>query len=171
MPQIRSYDYVNGPYEQVRDALRRDALAIFRSATKAAASRAQSVAAALRMDLGGIEFATDINISIQSVDEKTSDASTGPVTRMRLEWHAAKMPALFPVMRADLLIYPLTSTETQLDFSGVYEPPFGPVGKAIDAVLGRRVAEASVHRFVGDIAEYLRNALGQSRTRTIRPIN
>ena len=39
--EIRSYDYVNHPYERVRDALRQNALTVFQSATKAAASRAQ----------------------------------------------------------------------------------------------------------------------------------
>ena len=46
--EIRCYDYVNRPYEQVRDALTKDALALFQSATRGAASRAQSVAAELR---------------------------------------------------------------------------------------------------------------------------
>jgi hypothetical protein len=34
--EIRSYDYVNRPYERVRDALRQNALTVFQSATKAA---------------------------------------------------------------------------------------------------------------------------------------
>jgi hypothetical protein len=35
--EISCYDYLNHPYEQVRDALSKDALAVFQSATKAAA--------------------------------------------------------------------------------------------------------------------------------------
>ena len=66
------------------------------------------------------------------------------------------MPRLFPLMEGELSIYPLTSTETQLDFSGVYKPPFGPVGKTMNAIVGHRIAEASVHRFVDDVAGYLR---------------
>lgn len=58
---IRCYDYVNHPYEKVRDALRRDALNLFQSATKAATSRARSVAAELHVDLGGIGVKADIN--------------------------------------------------------------------------------------------------------------
>jgi hypothetical protein len=34
--EIRSYDYVNRPYERVRDALTQNALTVFQSATKAA---------------------------------------------------------------------------------------------------------------------------------------
>jgi len=60
--EIRSYDYVNRPYERIRDALRQNALTVFQSATKAAASRAQSIAAELRVDFGGIGVKTDIKI-------------------------------------------------------------------------------------------------------------
>jgi len=156
--EIRCYDYVNHPYARVRDALKKDALAVFQSATKAAASRAQSVAAELHVDAGGIGIKTDINISVKSVEEKV-DAVSSPVTRLQLEWEAATMPRLFPLMKGELAIYPLTPTETQLDFSGVYEPPFGAVGKALNAVAGHRIAEVSVHRFIDDVAGYLRQTL------------
>jgi hypothetical protein len=62
-------------------------------------------------------------------------------------------------MRAKLGVYPLTATETQLDFAGTYEPPLGAVGGAIDAVVGHRIAEASVHGFVVDVAHHLRETL------------
>jgi hypothetical protein len=83
--------------------------------------------------------------------------------RLQLEWESAKIPSLFPLMKADLSIYPLTGTETQLDFSGVYEPPLGIVGKAVNAIVGHRIAEVSVHRFVSDVAGLLRQTLASSR--------
>src|ERR1019366_2297807 len=150
--EIRCYDYVNHPYEQVREALSRDAIAVFQAATKAAASRAQSVAAELRLDLGGIAVEADIKISLKNIDERGAEAMAGPVTRLQLEWEAATMPRLFPFMKGDLAIYPLTSTETQLDFSGVYEPPLGALGKAVNAIAGHRIAEVSVHRFINHVA-------------------
>ncbi|MDT7810878.1 MAG: hypothetical protein QOJ42_794 [Acidobacteriaceae bacterium] len=157
--EIRSYDYVNRPYERVRDALTQNALTVFQSATKAAASRAQSVAAELHVEFGGIGVKTDISISVRNIEEKMIDATSTPTTRLQLEWEATTMPRLFPLMKAELSVYPLTSTETQLDFSGVYEPPFGPVGRTMNAILGHRIAEVSVHRFVSDVAGYLRQAL------------
>jgi hypothetical protein len=156
--EIRSYDYVNRPYQRVRDALREHALAVFQSATKAAASRAQSIAAELHVDFAGIGVKADINISIKDIEEKIVDAST-PTTRLLLEWEATTAPRLFPLMKGELSVYPLTSTETQLDFSGFYEPPFGTVGKTMNAVVGYRIAEVSVHRFVSDVAAYLRQTL------------
>lgn len=157
--EVRSYDYVNHPYEQVRDALTKDAAAVFQSATKAAASRAQSVASQLRVDVGAVAVQADIKISVKNVQEKKATATSAPSTRLRLEWEAAKMPRLFPLMKAELSIYPLTSGETQLDFQGIYEPPLGALGKAMNAVAGHRIAEASVHRFISDVAGYLRKTL------------
>lgn len=157
--EIRFYDYVNHPYERVRGALTHDALNVFQSATKAAASRAQSVAAELHLDFGGIGVKTDIKISVKKVEENRADAVSTPATRLLLEWEAATMPRLFPFMKAELLIYPLTPTETQLDFLGFYKPPLGAVGKAMNAIAGHRIAEASVHRFINDVAGYLRQAL------------
>lgn len=156
--EIRCYDYVNHPYEQVRDALKQDPLTVFQSATKGAASRAQSIAAELHVDSGGIGIKTDISISVKNVEEKV-DPVSNPVTRLLLEWEAATMPGFFPIMKAQLSIYPLTAAETQLDFSGVYEPPFGAVGKVMNAVVGHRIAEVSVHRFISEVAGYLRQAL------------
>jgi hypothetical protein len=157
--EIRCYDCVNHPYERVRDALKQNALSVFQSATKTAASRAQSVAAELHVDFGGIGVKTDIKIGLKSVEEQVADSISIPTTTLLLEWEAAAMPQLFPLMKGQLSVCPLTSTETQLDFSGVYEPPFGTVGKTMNTIVGHRIAVVSVHRFVSDVAGYLRQAL------------
>jgi len=76
---------------------------------------------------------------------------SAPITRLQLEWEAATMPRLFPLMKAEISIYPLTATETQLDFSGLYEPPLGALGNAVNVIIGHRIAEVAVHRFVSDV--------------------
>jgi hypothetical protein len=159
---IRVYDYVNHPYEAVREILAANAQEVFRNATKVAAVRAKSLASELRVNVGGIEIGTDINITVKSVDAQPKQAAAPPTTRIALEWEAAKMPGLFPFMQAELAVYPLTATETQLALSGNYEPPMGALGKMIDAVVGHRIAEASVHQFITDVAVYLRNELAKA---------
>ena len=84
-----------------------------------------------------------------------------PVTTLELEWEAAKSPRLFPFMKAELSIYPLTPTETQLEFQGSYEPPLGVLGDAMNAIAGHRIAEASVHRFLKDVAAFLKDELAR----------
>jgi hypothetical protein len=159
---IRVYDYINHPYGAVRQKLTAEALEVFRSATKVAALRAKSVASELHVNFAGIEVGTDISISVKTIEDQPKTVSSPPVTRIHLEWEAANMPRLFPFMRAELSVYPLTATETQLDLSGNYEPPFGVVGNVIDSVLGHRIAEAAVHQFIKDIAVYLRSELSKT---------
>lgn len=157
--EIRSFDYVNHPYDKVRDVLASDAASVFRSATRAAASRTQSVAAALHVDIAGLKVAKDVDIAVKDVEEEAAGTAATPRTRLMIEWAAASSPGLFPLMKAELAVYPLTATETQLDFAGEYEPPMGWLGSAVDAMVGHKIAEASVHRFVRQLAEYLRSNL------------
>jgi hypothetical protein len=158
---IRCYDYVNHPYARVRDALAGDTLAVFQAATRAASSRAEKVAAQLRVNIAGVEVAKDIAIEVHGIEEDARGPDATPTLRLALEWEAADSPRLFPFMQAELSIYPLTATETQLDFSGRYEAPLGAFGSAMNALVGHRIAEASVHRFLADVARHLRAGLGR----------
>lgn len=158
---IRSFDYINHPYDRVREALTTNPVAIFSQATQAARSRVQSLASALRVEIAGIEVGKEIAVTVNDVIEKSEGTRPEPRTRMAIEWEAASTPGLFPLMKAEISLYPLTATETQLDFSGHYTPPGGWLGSAVDAVIGRKIAEASVQRFVNQVAEYLRQSLAE----------
>jgi len=164
--EIRSYDYVNRPYAQVRERLVPDPTAVFRAATRAAADRARSVAAELRVKIAGMDVGAEIVFTIGEMVEEAGGPFTGgpfggPRTRIPVSWEAAAHPQWFPLMDGELSVYALTSTETQLDFLGRYDPPMGLVGDAVDALVGHRIAEASVHRFIGDVARYLREPAGE----------
>lgn len=156
MNEIRSHDYVNHPYAAVRDALVKDPAGVLRAATNAAAVRARDVAAALHVNIGPLDIGTEIAVTVGEINEQTYAPPIARVTRIPIEWSAAQRAGLFPVMKAELSVYPLTATETQLDFLGRYEPPLGLVGGALDAMVGHHIAQASVHRFVTDVAQYLR---------------
>jgi hypothetical protein len=156
---IRCFDYVNHGYAQVRDALQSDAVGALTRATKSAADRVHAVAGQLHVRVAGLEVGRDVDISVGQIHETAGTGRSGPITRVPIEWRAAESSRLFPLMHAELLIYPLTAKETQLDLSGQYEPPLGIFGSAVDVVVGHRVAEASVHRFLNDVAEYLRTTL------------
>ena len=156
--EIRSYDYVNHPYARVRELVVVDPIVIFAVATRATAHRARELASELRATVGGVDVAAEVVISVGAIEDDASGPHGGPATRIPVSWQAAKHPGLFPLMNGVLTIYPLTATETQLDFLGRYDPPLGVVGSAVDALMGHRIAEASVHRFIGDVAQYLRDA-------------
>jgi hypothetical protein len=156
---VRSFDYVNKPYDQVSQALADHAVEVFHAATQAAASRGHTVAAELKFDLSGIAITAEVDVAVWGIERIEGELNRSPQTNIKLEWQASNRPNLFPFMNAELAVYPLTRSETQLDFNGRYEPPLGRLGGALDAVAGRLVAEACVHRFVGEVARYLRTEL------------
>ncbi len=158
---IRVYDYVNQPYQKVKELLSADTANVFRNATKVAALRARTVASELHVNIAGIEVGTDISIIVKGIKDQPKRVMAPETTSIELEWEASKMPHLFPFMTAELNIYPLTSTETQLVLEGAYTPPLGLLGKALDAVVGKRIAEASVHQFIKDVAVYLRDEIAE----------
>ena len=158
--EIRTYDYVNHPYEGVRDRLLDDPLPTFREATHAARDRAHVVAAALRVNIAGVDLGKEVSITVGTHVESPAELGKQPSTRIPIQWEAASGPRLFPLMKGELTLYPITATETQLDFGGTYEPPMGALGGVLDAVVGHRIAEASIHRFLSDVAHYLRSTMG-----------
>jgi hypothetical protein len=156
--ELRCYDYVNHPYPQVRDAVMADPGGILQRATHAASTRAADVAANLKVSIGPFEVGADVKIEIDKVEDGTT-ALGQPMTMVSVRWQAVRGPGLFPAMTAELQLYALSPTETQLDLHGTYQPPLGFFGNALDALVGHRVAQASVLRFVQDVADYLRTTL------------
>jgi hypothetical protein len=159
---VRAYDYINQPYETVRDAIRKDAgLQIVHRSTTTAAARGQKLVAALHVELAGVEISKDVAIDVGAIREEQPEGAFSRATCVPIAWRATEGAGLFPVMKAELRVYPLSPTETQLELAGHYEPPLGGIGAALDRALGHRVAEASIHQFVTDLASRLRAELGR----------
>ena len=160
--KLRCYAYVNRPYAAVREAMRLRALEVFQRATTSAAARASALAASLHARMAGVDVGVDVRIEVRGVRDDEGVAGLSPVTCVAIGWEAAHAPGLFPIMDAELSFWPLTSTETQLEIEGAYRPPLGLVGNAIDAAAGHRIAEATVHRFLDDVVEQLRQDIPAS---------
>lgn len=154
---ISCYEYVNRPFEPVSDALVNDAVGIFERATKSASSRAEALVSSLKVSIAGFEVGKDVVVRVTRVSrDATAPKHLGQqATTLELEWQAETNTALFPSMRATLSVYPLSATETQLDLRGSYTPPAGLFGSVADKLVGHRIAEASVHRFLEEIATRL----------------
>jgi hypothetical protein len=78
----------------------------------------------------------------------------GQVAVLPLRWQAAGLgEGLFPVMDADITMAPFPESQTLIALTGAYRPPLGPVGATLDRVVLRRVADATVRRFVNRIGQ------------------
>jgi hypothetical protein len=151
--RIHCYEYVNRPYEEVSEALVLGAVGIFQRATSSAAVRATSLVSKLKVTIAGLEVGKNVVVRVVRVDRHAKiPQTTTDATQLELEWHAETERALFPSMHATLTAYPLSPNETQLDLDGQYDPPGGILGEVADRLVGHRLAEASVHKFLQDVA-------------------
>ena len=69
-----------------------------------------------------------------------------------ISWTASGARALFPKLTANLVLAHVGKERTKLTLEGTYDPPLGPIGRAVDRVLLSNVAEATVQDWVDRIA-------------------
>jgi hypothetical protein len=91
------------------------------------------------------------------VDVQFADPVThGDTTVLALRWEASGRGGdLFPALDADITLVPVDEHTSLLRLSGVYRPPFGPAGAALDRILLHRVATATIQAFVDEMADVI----------------
>ncbi|MFY9931242.1 MAG: hypothetical protein WAK82_24905 [Streptosporangiaceae bacterium] len=81
-------------------------------------------------------------------------ASSSESAGIAIRWEATGTGgAQFPVLDADIRLAPAGDRVTVLTMAGSYRPPFGVLGQAIERAIQRRIAVATVHNFLGQVAE------------------
>jgi hypothetical protein len=89
-------------------------------------------------------------VTVQTSELASADESNGVAIR----WQAAGPGSrLFPVLDADVMLAPADDRHTLLMLTGVYRPPFGALGAAIDRAVLHRLAAATIRNFLGRLAE------------------
>jgi hypothetical protein len=72
-----------------------------------------------------------------------------------LHWSAVGSEVLFPHLIADLVVSHIGPERTKIAIDGIYQPPLGKFGIAVDRILLRRVAESTVEAWMNRLAESL----------------
>lgn len=165
--QFRCFDYVNQGFEAVDRTLTKDPISLFGRATAAANGTNEPGHARLHVSLGPLDVATPITLELWA-HYKRGRAAGEPRATFDLSWRATRAAAAFPVMDAELLLYPLSGTETQLELVCEYQPPLGVVGNALDAAGLHLLAEQAITRFLREVAERLRLEMRDARSHAAR---
>jgi hypothetical protein len=80
-------------------------------------------------------------------------AETGGHAGLAIRWEATGPGGgLFPALDADIRLVPAANQTTLLVLAGVYRPPLGPLGTALDRAALHGVAAATVRNFLGRLA-------------------
>ncbi len=93
-------------------------------------------------------------IRVQARELAWTDMSAG----LALRWEATGPGSgMFPVLDADLTLSPVPGpgSGSVLELAGVYRPPLGLVGQALDRAVLHRVAMTTVRRFLAQVAAQL----------------
>jgi hypothetical protein len=72
-----------------------------------------------------------------------------------VKWSAVGSEVLFPRLTAELIVSHDGPDRTRINMDGTYQPPLGQLGKVVDRVLLRRVAESTVKAWIDRLAESL----------------
>jgi hypothetical protein len=72
-----------------------------------------------------------------------------------VRWSAVGSELIFPRLTADLIVSHVGPERTRLVLDGTYQPPLGQLGKMVDRVLLRRVADSTVQAWMDRLAESL----------------
>lgn len=91
-------------------------------------------------------YAKEVRLTIGTAEIHRSGV-VYPVT-----WTAVGAEALFPRLNAELILSHVGQNRTKLSFEGTYEPPLGPLGRAVDRAILGRVAESTVQNWVDQLA-------------------
>lgn len=153
---LHAYAYVEAPFDVCSRLLAEDAGRVLQQATDDAASQAHVLSRTLEVEVGGFSVSREVVIEVGDFQPQQVTASVVP-----LRWHAERGRLLFPELTAELEIAAVTLDPplTQLTLDGSYEPPLGALGAGADRVALGRIAEATVHRFVHEVADHLRRSV------------
>jgi hypothetical protein len=88
-------------------------------------------------------------VRVQVRDLAPADGSVG----LAIRWEATgPADGLFPVMDADIRLVGVGERACVLAMSGVYRPPLGALGQALDRAILHRAAAATIRDFVAQVA-------------------
>jgi hypothetical protein len=142
-------EHVSLPYALVRDLLIADPYRLFERAIAGVHPRSATQDRERWAGLGN-----EVNLEIVGITME--DASPRPVTKIALEWRDSRSARLFPALRADLVVFGVSATRTDLELRASYRPPSGRLGDAIDEATEYLLLHASLTRFLQQVTGWLR---------------
>lgn len=154
------YTYAEVPYDDAVTLLAEDPEGLLQTATEVSSALGGDLVGNLHVDVAGFELGRDVVIELGEFHADDDLRGTLPV-----KWRAAKGHLLFPTMNATLEVSALSLHPplVQVTLAGTYAPPLGSVGALFDQMFDRRLAEAVVHRFVGEVASRLEELVGATQ--------
>jgi hypothetical protein len=105
--------------------------------------------------VGALGLSKVVRVHVRELAE--TDGQAG----LAIRWEASgPVGGLFPALDADITLVPAANQTTLLALAGVYRPPLGPLGIALDRAALHRVAAATIRSFLGRLAAGITSPAG-----------
>jgi hypothetical protein len=152
--ELHAYAYVDVPFDLASRLFAENAQAVLQHATDDVTEEAGKLSRTLHVKLGGVDVAKDVEVLVGEFEPKELTRSAVPI-----RWRAERGRLLFPTLEARLEIAAVSFDPplSQVMVNGTYEPPMGAIGAGVDKLVLHKVAEATMYRFVHDVAMELRD--------------
>jgi len=141
-------EYPERSYADIVALLGEDPSELLQEATDLAAAQIDQIVMHMHTPWAWFDHSQDVEIH------------TGPcragrlITEVPLTWSAQRR-RLLPSVTGSLTIAPISGRLCELKYVGEYSAPYGVFKNSDDAAVGRRVLEAAVRRFVGELCALL----------------
>jgi hypothetical protein len=148
-----AYAYVEAPFDTITALLAGDPTAVLQRATTEAASAAKPLARTMGVELAGHAVAETVTVMPGRF------RPTGLTTcTMTLTWEVPSGRLLFPHLTAELEVCAvvLDPPLVQVTVRATYEPPAAVLQAGADRMMLKHLAEATLHRFVHEVADGIR---------------
>ncbi len=140
---------VDRPLEVVIGLLESDARSVLSSATETATEAANDVVIHLEGAWRWFDVDETVTAELGELEKTRSSA------RLPVGWKADKNKRLLPSLDGHLGVYSLSAKHSELSYTATYAPPLGLFGGVEDFVLGRRILEAVLGRFLAEIVHHI----------------
>ena len=132
------------PYASVRKLLRHHADEVLQVPLNQSLAGVHETTTALEFPVAGINVAKVVTLHVGEYNDLPGRL---PMGRLELRWEPADNTVLFPLIEADLEVEPVDEHRTMVSLLGLYQPPLGVIGEAVDRLMLHRLAEAAFERF------------------------
>lgn len=147
--RLYTYTYVAQPFDEVCWLLATVPRRLLAGAAEQAGGLAAELVAEVSGGLGAVETTTQVSLHIGQFQPKGVLSAALP-----LRWEPASGSTALPVLvgEVEVTCVSVRPPLTKLALVATYRPPLGLLGAAVDALLAHRVAEATAHRFLEQVA-------------------
>ena len=155
--KLRQTAYVEFGFEDVCDALGRDAGAILSQATRDATAKADHLVHHLDQDLQFFNPAEKVTLRASPLVRQDAETAS-----MRLPWRSDHGRRILPALDAHLRVLSIIrsgpSASTALTVTGLFTPPTVFRRRADETLFKRKLVDVVVYQFVHSVAELLDRA-------------